>query len=79
MPADAVERLVVVSFDVPSLTSARESIDLGNVLNGEKGVCDLRFDTEKHRVSLRFDPAYNSGEALSRVITGTGYAVEQPA
>ncbi|HET9014466.1 MAG TPA: hypothetical protein VFN57_02645 [Thermomicrobiaceae bacterium] len=64
-----------VDFRIPSLDEERDVVDLGAALIGVTGVRGVTADTDRHVLSVEFEPAFVDAAYLAEVVTKTGYPV----
>jgi copper chaperone CopZ len=66
-----------VELTVPSLSGDAERFDVENVLVGISGVGHVRIDTDRHTVTVDYDPDYGHPRIIRGSVHGAGYPVTE--
>ncbi len=74
-PASAAERVVTLTFDGDACTDCAE--DLSERLTALRGVRVIRIELEADEVSIAYDDAETSPEALANLLLAAGYSVDR--
>ncbi len=71
--AEATTRTIEV--EIPSLDQRREADDLENALVGISGIWRTVADTERHVLTVEFDPDHASEKYIEHIIRESGYPI----
>ena len=71
--AEATKRTIHVK--IPSLGQRREADDLENALTGISGIWRTEADTERHVLTVEFDPDHASDQYIEHIIRKSGYPI----